>query len=129
MEASFGQDFSRVRIHTGPQAAASARSVQARAYTVGNDIVFGAGGPALDSPAGQRSLAHELAHVVQQRSGPVDGTPGPGGTLISDPSDRFEVQAEQIASQVEAGLARTDQPGLEGGGAVVSIQRREIDEE
>lgn len=45
-------------------------------------------------------LAHELTHVVQQRSGPVSGTPAPGGISISDPSDSFEQQAERSASHV-----------------------------
>jgi hypothetical protein len=65
----FGHDFSRVRIHAGPDAAESASAVNARAYTVGDDIVFGEGRHAPDSPAGLRLLAHELAHVVQQSKG------------------------------------------------------------
>lgn len=67
MEQRFGQDFSQVRVHDGGAAARSARDVQARAYTVGSDIVFGAGQPAATSIAGARLLAHELTHVVQQR--------------------------------------------------------------
>jgi Domain of unknown function (DUF4157) len=129
MEASFGQDFSQVRIHTDNRAAASARSVNAQAYTVGNDIVFGANSPSLNSDTGQHGLAHELAHVVQQRSGPVDGTPAPGGIQISDPSDRFETQAEQIADRVEAGQSQL--PGAEAGlaGSGFSMQRQEEGEE
>jgi hypothetical protein len=59
-------DFSRVRVHTDARAAASARAVNARAYTVGHDVVFGAGAYAPRSGRGVRLLAHELAHVVQQ---------------------------------------------------------------
>ena len=59
-------DFSGVRIHTGPQAAASSRAVNAKAYTVGQHIVFGEGRFAPGSSAGQKLLAHELAHTVQQ---------------------------------------------------------------
>lgn len=62
----FGRDFSDVRIHTGPGAAAAARGIGARAYTLGADIAFGAGEYAPGTPAGKRLLAHELAHVVQQ---------------------------------------------------------------
>ena len=66
-ERHFGHDFSRVRVHTGSAAALSARDVDARAYTVGDHIVFGAAQFAPDTHAGRRVLAHELAHVVQQR--------------------------------------------------------------
>jgi hypothetical protein len=65
-EQRFGHAFGDVRIHTDTKAAASARSVNALAYTVGRNIVFGAGQYAPHSPAGRRLLAHELTHVVQQ---------------------------------------------------------------
>jgi hypothetical protein len=67
-EPRFGQDFSQVRVHTGAQEAESARAVNARAYTVGRDVVFGAGQYAPETTAGQRLLAHELTHVVQQHN-------------------------------------------------------------
>lgn len=63
-------DFSRVRIHSGPQAAASARAIHARAYAAGNHIVFGDGQFDPHSARGSRLLAHELAHVAQQAGGP-----------------------------------------------------------
>jgi hypothetical protein len=66
MEPRFGFDFSRVRLHTGSAAALSAKTVNARAFTVGNDIVFGEAQYAHGSQASQSLLAHELAHVVQQ---------------------------------------------------------------
>jgi hypothetical protein len=66
MEQGFGHDFSRVRIHTDAQAAASAHEVNANAYTVGHNVVFGAGRFAPDTQEGQRLIAHELTHVVQQ---------------------------------------------------------------
>ena len=69
MEACLHGDFSRVRVHTGPEAAAAAAAMNARAYTVGTDIVFGHGEYAPATVAGQHLLAHELAHVVQQASG------------------------------------------------------------
>lgn len=65
-EPRFGRDFSAVSIHGGEPAARLARSVGARAFTLGSDIVFGAGEFAPGSSAGQHLLAHELAHVVQQ---------------------------------------------------------------
>jgi Domain of unknown function (DUF4157) len=66
MGSRFGYDFSNVRIHQGGQAEQSARDVNAKAYTVGNNIVFGAGEYAPSTESGRRLVAHELAHVVQQ---------------------------------------------------------------
>lgn len=68
MEPRFGHDFSHVRVHTDAQAAESARAMNALAYTVGQDIVFGARQYTPDTLEGQHSLAHELTHVVQQRA-------------------------------------------------------------
>jgi hypothetical protein len=66
MEQRFGQDFSKVRVHSGAAAGQSAQDVNAQAYTVGQDIVFGAGRFAPTAREGRRLIAHELAHVVQQ---------------------------------------------------------------
>ena len=68
MEPRFGYDFSRVRVHSDAAAEQSARSVNASAYTVGHNIVFGAGSFAPATGEGRRLIAHELAHVVQQTS-------------------------------------------------------------
>jgi outer membrane protein OmpA-like peptidoglycan-associated protein len=101
MEPRFGADFSGVRIHTGPQAARSASSVNALAYTVGRHIVFGHDHFAPHTHGSKRVLAHELAHVVQQSQGVVSGSPTADASLsISDPSDPFEREADFIASQV-----------------------------
>ena len=105
MESRLGADFSDVRVHTDTKATESARSVQAYAYTVGNDVVFQSDKYAPDSDSGQKMLAHELTHVVQQRSGPVDGTPAPGGIKVSHPSDRFEQAAESTADRVMSSQA------------------------
>jgi hypothetical protein len=64
-----GHDFSNLRIHTGARAAESARALDAKAYTMGNNIVFGEGQYAPGTPAGDRLLAHELTHVIQQSGG------------------------------------------------------------
>jgi hypothetical protein len=90
MERRFGgHDFSRVRVHTGGQAAESNRAVGALAYTVGPDIVFGAGRDALDTRVGRRVLAHELTHVVQ------DGSTPPAGKIgIASPDSPEERAAE-----------------------------------
>ncbi|HEU0015940.1 MAG TPA: DUF4157 domain-containing protein [Longimicrobium sp.] len=71
LEPRFGHSFADVRVHTDSRAAESAAAVGARAYTVGRDVVFGAGGYAPASGEGRRLLAHELAHVVQQRGVPA----------------------------------------------------------
>ncbi|MBV9209556.1 MAG: DUF4157 domain-containing protein [Acidobacteria bacterium] len=67
-EPRFGQDLSQVRVHTDERAAQSAREMNALAYTVGNDVVFKAGQYQPDTQTGRKLLAHELAHVVQQRA-------------------------------------------------------------
>jgi len=69
-EPRLGSDLSRVRVHTGERAAASAASLGARAYAVGSELVFGAGEYAPRTATGRRLLAHELAHVVQDGAGP-----------------------------------------------------------
>ena len=123
MEAHFGQDFSAVRIHTDSKASDSAKAVQAHAYTVGSDIVFQSGRYSPGSSDGQRMLAHELTHVVQQRSGPVDGSPAAGGIKISDPSDRFEREAEASADAVMSAGALAASPSER------QVQREEAAEE
>src|SRR5438067_4793082 len=66
MEHRFGHDFSQVRGHTDAVAAQSARAVNAHAYTVGHNIVFGSDAFSPGTPRGRRLIAHELTHVVQQ---------------------------------------------------------------
>ncbi len=126
MEASFGADFSDVRVHSGGSAAASAQALDAHAYTVGNEIVLG-DGQTQGSPTHERTLAHELSHVVQQRSGPVDGTPTTGGISVSDPADRFERAAEATADTVMS-TGRAPDAGA-GAPAGRSLQREGREEE
>jgi Domain of unknown function (DUF4157) len=71
MEGRFGHDFGDVRVHNDDAAHQSAKSVNAQAYTVGSDIVFQRDKYDPASESGKHMLAHELTHVVQQRSGPV----------------------------------------------------------
>ena len=99
MEPRFGHDFGRVRVHTDARAEGSARAVNALAYTVGNDIVFGTGQYAPGSAEGRRLLAHELAHVVQQG--------GTGGAVqpqlaVGATGDPAEVEADHVAARVTA---------------------------
>ncbi|MFF0217291.1 eCIS core domain-containing protein [Streptomyces vinaceus] len=99
MEARLGADFSDVRIHTGGAAKASAADLGARAYTSGSHVVIGEGG------GDKHTLAHELTHVIQQRKGPVAGTDHGNGLRVSDPSDRFEREAEANATRALSGSA------------------------
>ncbi len=103
MEARFGQDFGDVRVHSDSLADRSARAVNAHAYTAGNHIVFRDDRYRPNIEAGLRMLAHELTHVVQQRSGRVPGTTMPGGLRVSHPSDPFEREADLVAARVFAG--------------------------
>jgi len=92
MESRFAHDFSGVRVHTSAAAARSADAVEAEAYTVGTDIAFGAGRYAPGSDAGQRLLAHELTHVVQQA-----GAPRSAPLTVSPASSALEREAESNA--------------------------------
>jgi hypothetical protein len=123
MEARMGKDFSDVRVHTDGRASESAKAVQAHAYTSGTDIVFQSGKYAPETPEGQRTLAHELTHVTQQKAGPVDGTPAPGGIKLSDPSDSFERAAESNADRVVSGGTTTAAP------TSASVQRQGPEEQ
>ncbi|MGY3681504.1 hypothetical protein ACVWXU_005127 [Streptomyces sp. TE33382] len=100
LESRMGADFSDVRIHNDSAAHESAKGVGAHAYTVGNNVVFQRDAYDPASPQGRTTLAHELTHVIQQRSGPVEGTEAPGGIRVSDPSDRFEREAVANADRV-----------------------------
>ncbi|MGE5758810.1 MAG: DUF4157 domain-containing protein [Gemmatimonadota bacterium] len=100
MGAALRADFSAVRIHDGPGAAASARAVGASMYTSGTHVVVGDAHASFDSITGRRALAHELYHVKQQSGGPVAGTPTDDGLAISDPSDPYERAAQRAADQI-----------------------------
>lgn len=70
-EPRFGRNFGGVRVHSGRDAAESARAINARAYTVGQHLVFGEGEFNPTAPSGRRLLAHELTHTIHQSEGPV----------------------------------------------------------
>jgi|GEM_PF-3245585 len=95
----FSHDLSQVRIHTDARAADSARSVNALAYTIGRDVVFGAGQYAPETADGKRLLAHELTHVLQN-----DSRPQPNQTSVTESSSgvagKIETQVESMISRV-----------------------------
>ncbi len=119
MEPRFGHDFSGVRVHTDARAAESARAVNALAYTVGRDVVFGTGQYVPETMAGKRLLAHELTHVVQQ-----------GNTTsnlqtkltVNSPEDASEHEAEKVARLVDVHPTSTTPP-ITKTGLPTTIQR------
>jgi hypothetical protein len=123
MESRLGHDFSDVRVHDDSHAADSAAAVNAHAYTVGSNIVFRDFDPS--STDGRTTLAHELTHVVQQRSGPVDGTSAPGGIKVSDPGDRFETEAAANADRAMSAPA----PAAEVATSGPALQREPVPDE
>jgi hypothetical protein len=92
LEAKLGDSFHDVRIHKDGEADAIARSVSANAFTTGADVYFAEGQFKPDSPEGKELIAHELAHVVQQR-----GAPTTGPMRVSQPGEPLEREAEQAA--------------------------------
>ena len=132
MESRLGHDFGDVKVHTDAAAHDSAKSVGAHAYTVGSNVVFQREAYDPSSQAGRTTLAHELTHVVQQRSGPVDGTPSGGGISVSDPGDRFERAATDNAARVmsdPAPVQRQDEPQEEEPVQGMFVQRQGEEEE
>ncbi len=102
LEPSFGHDFGQVRVHDDSKAAESASAVNAHAYTVGNHIVFGAGQYTPGTNQGNRLLAHELTHTIQQT----------GGTVLANSSDCEKQSAAPVAAQA---------PGAGAGGAAQRV--------
>jgi hypothetical protein len=134
MEARMGHDFSDVRVHDDGPAHDSAVGVNAHAYTVGSSIVFQRDRYDPSSSEGRTTLAHELTHVVQQRSGPVDGTPVAGGIRVSDPGDRFEREAATNAERVVSATTPVAsgsavQRETDDGSAAPAVQREGEEEE
>lgn len=101
MERAFGRDLGNVRTHTGPEAERASDALGARAFTAGGDIYFGRGQYQPGTAEGDRLLAHELAHTVQQSNAPA---PSPQSKLtVSDPGDADEREAEAVAQRVAHG--------------------------
>ncbi|MDE2154828.1 MAG: DUF4157 domain-containing protein [Xanthomonadaceae bacterium] len=116
-EHGFGHDFSRVRIHADERAAESAQAVGAQAYTIGRDVVFGAGRYAPATAEGHKLLAHELVHVMQQRR---TAEVPPGGLQVGSADDAHEREADRLSESVLT--ARTRVP-VEPAAAGPSLQR------
>ena len=134
MESGLGRSLNHVRVHNTPAAARAAKDVGARAFTVGNDVFFGAGQYRPDTHSGQRLLAHELVHTEQQKGlghraqtmalqrdppAPTDNTntdppdPGPNWTKAGDTGTRIELDTTQGGGTLY--LARLQVPNIHGG--------------
>jgi hypothetical protein len=122
MENRFGQDFGQVRVHTDEKSAESARAIHARAYTNGQNIVFGPGQYQPESSTGRHLLAHELTHVEQQKTSDSQGAVQRDGdgkegdkkkevevipaTAIKDPKTEVSV-GETAEEKAGEGLTKT----------------------
>lgn len=103
VESRMGHDFGHVRVHTGGTAARSAREVNALAYTMGPDVVFGEGRYRPGTAEGQKLLVHELAHVVQQRAGTVVRRQ-PANAASGTQLDEFTATIIAITADFDASL-------------------------
>jgi hypothetical protein len=98
MEKATGQDLSGVQVHTSDESNAVNRQIGAKAFTTGSDIFFTNGAYQPGSSGGKELLAHELTHVVQQRSGVAGGS---GGRMtVNAPHDQYEQEADAVANAV-----------------------------
>ncbi len=115
MEQSYGADFEGVRLHRDADAQSAASTLDATAFTQGDDIYLGADAPSPESTAGQSLIAHELAHVVQQRgAGTVEAE------AVSEPGDPSEQAAQAGAARALQGQSANAQAG----GVVAGTQRQ-----
>jgi hypothetical protein len=114
MEHRFGHDFSRVRVHSGAAAEHSTRRLNANAYTVGNNIVFGAGQFAPNTFKGRWLLAHELTHAVQQS--------GADGGNSNKPRGALPISKSAITIQRDTPKNPEEQPGRNRKTAAAAIR-------
>lgn len=119
----FGFDFSKVRIHTDGEAARSARAFNARAVTVGRNILFDSGEFNATAAAGRRLIAHELTHVVQQSGG--GGPPGPAQELEADAASRAPESGGRFCVRASSAVGVAAQPrdAFQGSGLTGPLAR------
>ena len=112
MGQRFGHDFSQVRVHTDFAAKQSAQDINARAYTVGQNIVFGAGGFAPESHEGRKLIAHELTHVVQQTGGAGIHVGQGGNKLTLSSGTKHTIQKQEAKPDANPEKNKTDDSTL-----------------
>jgi len=128
-EPRFGHDFGNVRVHADGLAAESARAVDARAYTVGRDIVLGSSASGAESAASRQLLAHELAHTIQQGSADLSRTES---LRVNEPGDAHEQEADRAANSVTQPQSEHAAPsaivqGEAAAGLAPVLQRQTVD--
>jgi outer membrane protein OmpA-like peptidoglycan-associated protein len=116
LEPRFGHDFSRIKVHADAKAADSARQVNALAYTVGEDVVFARGQYQPGSSQGQRLIAHELTHTIQQAGGTSLRGAGPSESRLEGEAQAvsraaLEGREVSVAARAPLGLSRQPAPG------------------
>jgi hypothetical protein len=121
MEQSFGTSFEDVRVHTDGESDALNRGISAKAFTTGSDIFFRKD----TSPGDHSLLAHELTHVVQQRSSGGSG----GGMTVGPAGDSHEQQADSVSSAVTSGAAAQAQRESDEAQAQRMLAQRQGEEE
>lgn len=114
-ERSLGEGLGDVRVHTGSESNQAAQALGAHAFTTQRDIHFAAGQYQPDTPAGQRLLAHEVAHTVQQGA----GAPAQAKLAVSEPGDALEREADVAATAMVRGA-----PAAVSRGAASGVQRQ-----
>lgn len=114
MEPRFGYDFSQVRVHADARASASAREVNARAYTVGHDIVFGSNQYSPATTSGRQLLAHELTHVVQQQQHSSHTTLQKQGTAPTAPANSTAPVNGGLSDEMLRQIARNLREAMAG---------------
>jgi hypothetical protein len=131
MEGAFAADFSGVRLHTGPASHDTASSLHAHAFTAGTDIVFRSGAYRPGTPTGDRLLAHELAHVVQQaRRLPRAAIDGGSSDPLEQAADHAADHASPAAEREAHGAAEAATHGAplpELSGQPVTVARQDLD--
>ncbi len=105
MESSFGTGFEDVRVHTSSESDTLNRNISAKAFTTGSDIFLRKD----SSPSDQNLMAHELTHVVQQRSMGSSGS----GMTVGPAGDSHEQEADSVATAVTSGQAATQRKAEE----------------
>lgn len=113
MEGRFGHDFSRVRVYADSRAAEAAAAVNAHAFALGHQVVFGAGRYAPGTRDGQRLLAHELTHVLQQGAGGHSvQRASTAADSVGQPGDGHELEADRVAEEFMRGPRESSGVGL-----------------
>jgi outer membrane protein OmpA-like peptidoglycan-associated protein len=112
LEPATGRDLGNVSVHTGPEASAAAAELGARAFAYGSGIYFKQGNFRPGSDQGDKLIAHEVTHVIQDAEGTGTRSPSGDGVAVSSPTDTSEVSARRTADAMQVQFGRLPGPGL-----------------